>query len=72
MGRGAIIAVFAGFLGLGTLAGAPWGGAIQTACAAGDRRVPYPDIPRGKGERFFVELPAQEVYDIVPLQAAAR
>lgn len=24
-------------------------------------------FPRGKGKRFFVELPAQEVYDIVPL-----
>ena len=55
MGRGAIIAVFAGFLGLGTLAGAPWGGAIQAACAAGDSRVPYPDIPRGKGELCVTE-----------------
>ncbi len=50
MRRGAIIAVFAAFLGFGALTGAP-----QAACAAEDGGVPYPEITKGKGESCVAE-----------------
>ncbi len=55
MRRGATIAALAAFLALGALTGAPWGGTIQAACAAGDSGVPYPAITRGKGESCVAE-----------------
>ncbi len=55
MRHGATIAALAAFLALGALTWAPWGGAIQTACAAGDSRVPLPAITRGKGESCVAE-----------------
>ncbi len=42
-------------MGLVALTGAPWGGAIQAACAAEDGGVPYPTIPRGRGESCVAE-----------------
>ena len=55
MRRGATIAALAAFLALGALTGAPWGGAIQGACAAEDSRLPLPAITRGKGESCVAE-----------------
>ena len=49
MRRGAVIGL-ALVMGLVAFTGAPWGGANQGACAAGDRGVPYPEITRGKGD----------------------
>ena len=54
MRRGAVIGL-ALVMGLVALTGAPWGGANQGACAAGDRGVPYPEITRGKGDSCVVE-----------------
>ncbi len=54
MRRGAIIGL-ALVMGLVVLTGAPWGGAIQAACAAELSAVPLPEITRGKGESCVAE-----------------
>ncbi len=54
MRRGAVIGLTL-VMGLAALTGAPWGGAVQGACAAEDSRVPLPVITKGKGESCVAE-----------------